>query len=159
MRPTPSVAVFDGLPIVGVSVEVAPVVVFGYGPAMADLTENASEQVTPAPIPAPLTLRLTAFAKMVTGNPVQDAPPVTVIAPPVATRLAGKASENTTFDSACDAFGLVIAIVNVEFTPMLTATGAKDLAMVGRLSKVADTATVLLTVSVDVTPPMAIMFR
>ena len=125
---------------------------------MADRTANETEQVTPAPMPAPLTAKLTAFAAIVVGNPVQVAPPATATAPPVATRFVGNVSVNATLDKACAALGFVTAMVNVELVFCCTAIGLNDFAIVGRESNVAVATAAFRILSLDVTPPTAMVF-
>ena len=94
-------------------------------------TAKDSVQVPPAGTVPAVSVRLAALAATVAGAKAAHPAPVTVIAPPVARRFAGKLSVSPGLASdTATVFGLVIAMESVASVPGATAVGLKDFATV-----------------------------
>lgn len=85
-------------------------------------------------------------------KPAQPAP-VTETAPPVATRSGGNVSLKVVPLRAWPALGLLMTKLSVLLLLAATAIGENDVTMVGRASRVAPAAAVLMTFWLLVNPP------
>ena len=105
----------------------------------------------------PLSVTVLRLAASVVGEkPLQPAP-VTVTAPPVVTSPAGNESVKVAPVSATE-FGLAITNCIVALVDCGTAACAKDFAIDGRVSRVADPAATFVTLRLFVNESAATLF-